>query len=311
MQRINRPFFVQFVNLLLNDATFVLDEAMGKFPKIHTLEAELRGDMSQEDRQKKEEEMQQLASAATSYMQLTNETMEMMKLFTKTLHDAFTMPEIVQRLASMLNYNVETLAGPKARELKVDNPEKYHFRPGALLSDFIDIYIHLRGSPDFIRSVATDGRSYKPATFERASTILQAKTTKDPAEIRIWDALRERFLEAKIEADQAEMDLGEIPAEFEDPILGDLMKDPVVLPSKHIVDRSTIVQHLLSDPKDPFTRQAMTIEDAVPDVELKAKIDAWREERIGAARDRARAEAERHAAEEAAAAGDEMDTTEG
>lgn len=302
------------MNLLLNDATYVLDEALSKFSKIHTLEIELRyhrETMSQEDRQKNEEELKQLQSAATSYMQLANETMEMMKLFTKALRDAFTMPEIVQRLASMLNYNVETLAGPKARELKVEQPEKYQFRPGALLSDLIDIYIHLGRSREFIHSVATDGRSYRPATFEKASTILQAKTTKDPAEIRAWDRLREKFLEAKLEADQAELDLGEIPAEFEDPILGDLMTDPVLLPSKHIVDRSTIVQHLLSDPKDPFTRQPMTIDDAVPDDDLRAKIEAWKQEKIGAAKAKAKEEAERKAAEEAAATGDPMDMTEG
>ncbi|MBE3045800.1 hypothetical protein IMZ48_25305, partial [Candidatus Bathyarchaeota archaeon] len=83
---------------------------------------------------------------------------------------------------------------------------------------------------------------------------------------------------------------------------------PVVLPSKHVVDRSTITQHLLSDAKDPFTRQPMTIEDVVPDNELRGKIQAWRAEMIGAAKERAREEMERKAAE---VAGDEMDTTEG
>ncbi|KAF4430307.1 ubiquitin conjugation factor E4 B, partial [Fusarium austroafricanum] len=42
----------------------------------------------------------------------------------------------------------------------------------------------------------------------------------------------------------------------------------LTLPSKHIVDRSsTIVQHLLSHAKDPFTRQAMTMDDAIPQTE--------------------------------------------
>lgn len=297
--------------MLLNDITYVLAEALDKLGNIHTLEVELRpgvADMPQEERQKKEEEMKQLQGAATSYMQLTNETMEMMKLFTKALRDAFTMPEILKRLAPMLNNNIDILAGPKARELKVTDPEKYHFRPSALLSDLVDIYIHLGPSRDFIHWVATDGWSYKPATFERASTILQAKTTKDPAEIRTWDRLREKFLEAKIEADQAELDLGEIPDEFEDPLLGDLMMDPVRLPSKLIVDRSTIVQQLLSDPIDPYTRQPMTIEDVVPEDELRERIQAWKEERIAEARAKAKEEAERKAAE---VAGDEMDTTEG
>ena len=106
------------------------------------------------------------------------------------------------------------------------------------------------------------------------------------------------FLEAKKQIDQAELDLGDIPAEFEDPIMGELMRDPVLLPSQHIVDKSTIVQHLLSDPKDPFTRQAMTVDDAIPQTELKERIEKWREEKIQ--------EAKAKLADE-----EPMDTTEG
>ncbi|KAH7320878.1 ubiquitin elongating factor core-domain-containing protein [Stachybotrys elegans] len=299
--KVNRGFFVRFVNMLLNDATYVLDEAFTKFPKMRALENELKDpSLSTEDRQKKEEELQTLGGQATSYMQLANETLEMMKLFTEALSEAFTMPEIVSRLASMLNYNLETLAGKKAAvELSVSNRDKYHFRPIQLISDFVEIYLNLGSSQIFIDAVAADGRSYKPEVLERVSRILVSKHQKDATEIAKWDRLRAKFFEAKQLLDQAELDLGEIPAEFEDPIMGDLMTDPVLLPSKHVVDRSTIVQHLLSDPKDPFTRQPMTVEDAVPQTELKERIMKWREERVQAAKDRIKGETEA------------MDTTEG
>ena len=285
--------------MLLNDATYVLDEAFTKFPKMRSLERELEDQsLSAEDRQKKEEELQTLGNQATSYMQLANETLEMMKLFTEALSGAFTMPEIVSRLASMLNYNLETLAGKKAAaELSVSNKDKYHFRPIQLLSDFVDIYLNLGGSAVFIDAVAADGRSYKPEVLDRVSHILSSKHQKDPADIVRWNKLKVKFLDAKNILDQAELDLGEIPAEFEDPIMGDLMKDPVLLPSKHIVDRSTIVQHLLSDPKDPFTRQPMTIDDAIPQTDLKEKIEKWRDDKVQAAKEKLKAEA--------------MDTTEG
>lgn len=274
--------------MLLNDTTYVLDEAFTKFPKMRNLERELEDrNISTEDRQKKEEELQSLGSQATSYMQLANETLEMMKLFTKTLSEAFTMPEIVLRLASMLNYNLETLAGKKAAaELSVSNREKYHFRPLQLLSDFVEIYLNLGASPVFIEAVAADGRSYKPEVLDRVAKILSSRHQKDPADIARWDKLKVKFTQAKAQQDQAEMDLGDIPPEFEDPIMGELMKDPVLLPSRHVVDRSTIVQHLLSDPKDPFTRQPMTIEDAVPQTELKEKIEKWRLERIQASKEK-------------------------
>ncbi|KAF7542311.1 hypothetical protein G7Z17_g11690 [Cylindrodendrum hubeiense] len=297
--RVNKQFFVQFVNMLLNDATYVLDEALSKFPKIRALERELENPaLPAEDRQKKEEEHQTLANQATSFMQLANETLEMMKLFTDAMGEAFTMPEIVSRLASMLNYNLETLAGKKANaELSVANKDKYHFRPIQLISDIIEIYLNLGKSAVFIEAVAADGRSYKPEVLDRVSRILTTKNQKDVADIARWEKLKVKFVEAKLLLDQAELDLGEIPAEFEDPIMGDLMKDPVLLPSRHIVDRSTIVQHLLSDPKDPFTRQPMSIDDAIPQTELKEKIDKWREERVQAAKDKIKEVA--------------MDTTEG
>jgi ubiquitin conjugation factor E4 B len=73
--------------------------------------------------------------------------------------------------------------------------------------------------------------------------------------------------------------VADAPDEFLDEILSTFMSDPIVLPSGHFVDRSTITQHLLNDPIDPFNREAMTIDDLKPAVELKAKIDAWLEEK--------------------------------
>ena len=41
----------------------------------------------------------------------------------------------------------------------------------------------------------------------------------------------------------------------QDPLMDNIMRDPVTLPSsKMVVDRSTIMRHLLSEPSDPFNR---------------------------------------------------------
>ncbi|CAK7264291.1 Ubiquitin conjugation factor E4 [Sporothrix epigloea] len=281
----NRAFFVQFVNLLLNDATYVLDEALSRFPKIHDLQKELQSPnaLQPEERQQKELELKQAEHQAQSYMQLANETVSMMKLFTEALSEAFTMPEIVSRLAGMLDYNLVTLAGPTSRNLKVESPEKYNFNPKVLLPQIVELYLNLGDKATFVEAVASDGRSYKPEIFEGATRILATKGLMDQEKLQAWNVLRGKFAKAKELIDQAETDLGEIPAEFEDPIMGDLMKDPVILPSRHIVDRSTIVQHLLSDPKDPFTRQPMTVDDVIPATELKQQIEAWKADRIAAA----------------------------
>ena len=66
------------------------------------------------------------------------------------------------------------------------------------------------------------------------------------------------------------------PDEFMDPLLSEFMTDPVLLKtSGNIVDRKTITQHLLNDSMDPFSRAPLTMDDVVPAVELKEKIDAW------------------------------------
>ncbi|KAI1634569.1 ubiquitin elongating factor core [Biscogniauxia mediterranea] len=296
--RINRQFFVQFVNLLLNDATYLLDEALTKLVTIHDYQKQLQEpSLSHEEKEKVRADLEQAEHQCQSWMQLVNETMGMMNLFTETLRDAFTMPEIVTRLAGMLNYNLESLVGPKRGQLKVEDAKKYHFDPKALLSDFVDVYLNLSTKPAFVDAVAGDGRSYKPSNFETASRLLSNSLQKPPEIVEAWDALRKKIAEAKERLDQAELDLGEIPDEFEDPLIGDLMTDPVILPSHNIVDRSTIVQQLLSNPLDPFTRNPMTIDDVVPADDLRARIEAWKAERIASAR--------------ANASGDTMDTTSG
>jgi ubiquitin conjugation factor E4 A len=66
------------------------------------------------------------------------------------------------------------------------------------------------------------------------------------------------------------------PDEFLDPIMSSIMMNPVILPSSRVtVDRSTIARHLLSDQSDPFNRSPLTMEDILPDDELREKIQKW------------------------------------
>ena len=304
--KINLDFFVRFVNLLLNDVTFVLDESLSAFRQIHDITEELERDaavgnpMGPERKAEKEEALAQAKSLAKSYMSLTNETVAMLKLFTKALADSFTKSEIVQRLADMLDYNLDAMVGPKRTTLKVQNPEDYNFRPLQLLEDLVDVYINLRDKENFIFAVARDGRSYKPFNFEEATRILRGRgRTKSADDLKLWVAFGERVKKAKELDEQAEADMGEIPDEFlgmsglrrgfpvvlthpPDPLLYTLMEDPVILPtSKTTIDRSTIQSHLLSDPNDPFNRAPLKIEEVIPNTELKGKIQAFKSEKLG------------------------------
>ena len=264
----NMEFFVRFVNLLLNDVTYVLDESFTSFHAIYDIQKELSmagTTLNQEQRQEKEEALEESKKKAKSYMQLTNETVAMLKLFTEALADAFTMPEIVQRLADMLDYNLDAMVGPKSNNLKVENLQEYNFKPRELLHEIIDVYLNLGEKENFVLAVARDGRSYKPDNFNSAGNIMRKFRLKGNEELARWTRLTDKFARAKEEDDAVDADLGEVPDEFLDPLMFTLMEDPVRLPvSKMVIDRSTIRSHLLSDPHDPFNRASLKIEDVLP-----------------------------------------------
>lgn len=287
---VNTDFFVQFVNMIVNDVTFVLDESLSSFGKIHDLTKEIASPafsaLSEDERKEKQELLEDQKGKAKSYMGLTVESMETLILFTETLPDAFTMPEIVQRLADMLDYNLDIMVGDKRKNLIVENAAEYKFDPKALLTDIVKVFINLSGKMRFVQAIAKDGRSYKPQNFTMAAELMQRKIyIVSPQEIQTWVQLGDRVAQVKAEEEEEEADLGEPPEEFMDPLMADLMLDPVILPiSRQVVDRSTIRSHLLSDPNDPFNRTPLKITDVIPDEELKGKILAWKAERLAAKR---------------------------
>ena len=69
----------------------------------------------------------------------------------------------------------------------------------------------------------------------------------------------------------------EIPTEFLDPIMCTLMTDPVQVPTsgKSIYDRAVIVRLLLSDARDPNSREPLTPDMLIPQPELKQQIQQW------------------------------------
>jgi ubiquitin conjugation factor E4 B len=283
-------FFVRFVALLLNDVTYVLDNSLTALADIHRLQNELESSsaefFSDEQKADKEKALHKAEKDATSYMQLGNETVIMLNLFTSTIADAFVQPEIVSRLAGMLDYNLEALVGSKCNSLRVRNPEKYRFNPKVLLGEITGVYVNLCKKRPFVEAIARDGRSYKPKTFELALGVLTKHHLKSNEDILALARLADMVKEIKQREDEEELELGDIPDEFTgsfscpypyptektrqlilktDPLMATLMEDPVILPtSKTRIDRQTIKAHLLSDATDPFNRSPLKIEDVVP-----------------------------------------------
>ncbi|KAJ7644172.1 ubiquitin elongating factor core-domain-containing protein [Roridomyces roridus] len=276
--------FVRFVNLMINDVTYLMDESLGDLTQIHNIQQEMEDQatwnaQTQQHRRDREGQLRTLERHASGYTSLGRSTVELLKVFTAETKEPFMMPEIVDRLAAMLDYNLHALVGPKYRDLEVRDREKLKFDPKALLSDILQVFLNLSDQEAFIKAVANDGRSYSQELFERAAQTAIKRTLKTEGEIQQLRAFVAKVEECKLML-EAEEDLGEVPDEFLDPLMFTVMRDPVILPSSRaVVDRSTIKSHLLSDSKDPFNRVALSIEEVIPDTALKARIDAFLIER--------------------------------
>ncbi|CAE6526367.1 unnamed protein product [Rhizoctonia solani] len=282
----NSDKFVRFANLLMNDATYLLDELLTKLASIKQLQVLMANKeqwdaLSADERREKEKNFRQYEGMAASYATLGKSTIELLRNFTKETKAAFLTPEIVDRLAAMLAYNIDMLCGPRCSSLHVKDMEKYRFQPRQLLGEIFQIFLNLSGDAAFIQAVASEGRSYSKEVFLHATGIVRKHGIKSETEIEKFVAFIQNVEEAKVLIEQ-EDDLSDAPEEFMDPLMYTLMRDPVKLPSSRaIVDRSTIKAHLLSDTTDPFNRSPLKIEEVVPDVELKSRIEAWLAERRG------------------------------
>ena len=95
-----------------------------------------------------------------------------------------------------------------------------------------------------------------------------------PAELKVVYEIIRR-LQQKAAEQRRKSVLLEPPEAFLDPLLNQLMTDPVILPSGVTLDRKTIQRHLANSATDPYTQQALKEEDLVDDVELRRKVRAW------------------------------------
>ena len=75
------------------------------------------------------------------------------------------------------------------------------------------------------------------------------------------------------------------PSDFECDLTGELMTDPVLLPSGEIVCWQSIRRHLMVSTQNPFNREHLTSDLLKPDDELRTKIAMWKSEKKKAARE--------------------------
>ncbi|KAM8717628.1 hypothetical protein ACLKA7_004342 [Drosophila subpalustris] len=287
MEAIEPPIFLRFINLLINDAIFLLDESLSNLEQIKQLQrAQDNGEwnnLSHTERQQQTTNLHHLGMLARFDNILGRDTINLLKLLTTEIKSIFCHNSMVDRIASMLNYFLLHLVGPQRERFKVKDKKEFEFDPAQTVLEIAHIYINLSSDNSFCLAVSQDGRSYSDQLFGYAENIL----IRIGGGQLIGDMAEFASKVQKMNADYKEEQelLADAPDEYLDPIISTLMTDPVVLPSSKVtVDRSTIQRHLLSDQTDPFNREPLTMDKVKSNEALKLEIEQWIEGKRNAAR---------------------------
>ncbi|KAJ8971505.1 hypothetical protein NQ314_000667 [Rhamnusium bicolor] len=282
MEAVNPPLFLKFANLLINDAIFLLDEALANMAKLKEMQqAQDNGEwanLNVRDRTQNITYMHHTGNLARFDNILGRDTIIALEKLTSKITIVFTHSTMVDRIASMLNYFLLNLVGPNKKNFKVRDAKDYHFDPAGTVLEICKIYVNLKDSDAFCLAVSQDGRSYSPSLFPLAEDVLiRIGGGTLIGELKeVADKVAEKAKEYKAN-EEAMM---EAPEHFLDPIMSTLMTDPVILPSsKQTVDRTTIARHLLSDQTDPFNRSPLSMDQVIPNIELSEEIRRWIQQR--------------------------------
>jgi len=282
--------YERFCNMMLNDGLALLDTTLQKLPEMKEIEA-MRADKAAwgartaEERSELDSKYQEAFRGVGHGLFSGHATLKTLLLSMADVKAPFLEGQMVERVAVMLNYFLLHLAGQERKSLAIskETRAKLGFSPQELLSTVVALYLSLHSGDaggTFVRAVVSDGRSYRQTLFAEALAVLRDRAIVGPAELadfeRLEAATREAGAAAAAEDDLLEELGDDVPDEFQDPLMGTLMKDPVRLPtSGYVLDRDTISRHLLTDQKDPFSRQPLTLEMLEPQPELRGQIEAW------------------------------------
>lgn len=123
MEAVNAPLFLRFINLLINDAIFLLDESLSNMKQIQQLQTSRDSDgwrsLPAQEREQSLMNLQHTGMLARFDNILGRDTVNMLILLTGEVPEIFCHPSMVDRVAAMLNYFLSNLVGPNQKNFIV------------------------------------------------------------------------------------------------------------------------------------------------------------------------------------------------
>mmetsp|Transcript_49777 Transcript_49777/g.131988 ORF Transcript_49777/g.131988 Transcript_49777/m.131988 type:complete len:1009 (-) Transcript_49777:159-3185(-) len=286
--------FLKFLNQMMNDATMQLEEGLDTLVEVRKLVSEggdaalarpSGGQLAEDEQTGDGGDLYRRSRAdpkehCRTYMGMGHRTIRTLWSITREAPSVIVgkLNVLQQLLHNCLNACLDRLVGPRCLELKGGKSgrdfEEFNFKPKELLQMIAEMFVFVgREDKDRVQKMITeDGRSYRPKTFQKALQILRRENMIG----RDMLADFERFvqeLNALATAQEAALAAVDIPDNYLDPIMSDIMEDPVLLPTSNtIMDRKVIERHIMSNDDDPFNRAHLAVKDLVPQTELRDEI---------------------------------------
>ncbi|KJH47754.1 hypothetical protein DICVIV_06163 [Dictyocaulus viviparus] len=215
------PEFIRFINMVINDATFLLDESLAALKKIHDVELLMTNKeewaaLGREEQQQKESILEDAKRQVRSWLIYAKDTLELLGYLTRDAPQPFAQDVLGDRLASMLNHNIAQLCGRKCMELKVrDAAERFQWEPRKLVGQVVDVYLNLAAFSDsFAEFIAHDERSYRPQMMNEVIRRLVSNNIVPINQIERFRALAEKVETLYNNKAAQEMELEDAPEEF-------------------------------------------------------------------------------------------------
>ena len=138
-EQLGSEYFEKFLNSLINDMTFCMEEGLNKLRSIKKFEMKQEvnpRNLTKEDKENYSSDKK----ICRANMQLASESLWNVKQLSLWCKEAFDNETFSERIANTLNYVLSTLVGPESTEIQVRNPDKINFKPVELLDDLSFIY---------------------------------------------------------------------------------------------------------------------------------------------------------------------------
>ena len=285
---LDKKYFISFANGILNETNSLVGSVIEKLAEIRVTQLQMQdasqwSSLSEEEKKEQLEKHENNENEVRAKSELCMETIHMLNYLTSEDDESLRLPfladEILPRFSSMLLNVVRLLVGAKGLEIKVDNMESYNFKPKCLLQEVCVILTHFCPYESFVTALSSDGfiaDSEGNILLRKALQTVQKLRLLNSAEVGKLTELVTKVVAARANYKDIDSLIDSAPEEYLDPLMATIMRDPVLLPtSDTIVDRATITTQLLQNSIDPFNRKPLTIDDVIPQDELKEEIAAW------------------------------------